>query len=352
MVQTLAYDIGLFGFMVVVGDENISSTGKIVGSYRKLFSMIMRIARELGERRDSNVLFKDVLFNLGYGIHVVDNNLRLVYFNRSIAKNLGWTEDDIGQPIIDIFPSMAKLGHENIYREVFRTGRGVATEEASFLGEGDKRFVRTSLIPISSPEHGISRIVTVIEDITRQRELSEELKDTMRELKVQASTDALTGLYNYRYFSDALPKMIVTSREAKASLCLVVLDLDNLKAYNDLGGHHYGDTLLRVVAHILVQHQTPGDITARYGGDEFVMILRNTNVEGAKNRAELIRTNILAYPFRDEEFLTGGDITASFGVALLTDDIEDADDLMRRADRALYRAKDTGKNRVCVWEET
>jgi diguanylate cyclase (GGDEF)-like protein len=107
-----------------------------------------------------------------------------------------------------------------------------------------------------------------------------------------------------------------------------------------------------VVGHILTQHQSPGDIVARYGGDEFVMILKNTSLEAAKNRAELVRTSILAYPFRDEEYLAGGDVTASFGVAAFTDDVEDSDDLMRRADRALYRAKMEGKNRVRIWEKS
>ncbi len=352
LVIPLIADERMQGLLLIVDRKPEAGLRQKIEDYISLTIQMIQLSNDIGELQHQNFLYADILRSLYSGIHVVDRNLRLIYFNRNLKQEFNLSEEDVGRRITEVMPYIKKHGYEKTYREIFRTERTVTTEETSYLKDTTKRYVRTSLIPIVTPTKGVENVMTIIENITRQRELAEELKDTMRELKKLASTDGLTELYNYRYFSEALPKMMVSAREAKANLCLVVLDLDNLKAYNDLGGHHYGDNLLRVVGHILTQHQSPGDIVARYGGDEFVMIMKNTELEIAKNRAELIRTSILAYPFRDEEYLAGGNVTASFGVAALTDDVEDSDDLMRRADRALYRAKADGKNRVRVWKQT
>jgi len=193
--------------------------------------------------------------------------------------------------------------------------------------------------------------MTIVEDITEQKTLSEELQERMRELRIFATTDGLTKLFNYRYFTENLPKAIRMARETNSAMSLIVLDLDHLKEYNDLGGHHYGDMLLRATADILSKHSKQGDITARYGGDEFVMILRNANTELALKRAESIRESISAFPFLHEEKLPSGNITASFGIAELTGSVQDADELLRRADRALYRAKAKGRNCIHIWAE-
>ncbi len=345
-------DKELCGLIQVIDEKPFEKILPFTKNYREMASLMFRMSKTEIDMQKRNELFDGILQSMTSSIFILDKNLDLIYFNKNFGREFDISEDKVGNPIHDIVPYIRKLGLEKTYREVLRTKRIVVSEEASYSSDTSKRFVRTTIIPISSSKEGEIKILTVIEDITRQRELSEELKDTMRELKKQASTDGLTELYNYRYFSESLPKMIISAREAGANLCLVVLDLDNLKAYNDLGGHHYGDNLLRVVGHILTQHQSPGDIVARYGGDEFVMIMKNTELDVAKNRAELIRTSIVAYPFRDEEYLAGGNVTASFGVASLTEDLEDSDDLMRRADRALYRAKAEGKNRVRVWEKS
>jgi len=342
----------LCGLIEIIDEKPFEKILPFAENYREMAALMFRMSKTEIDMQKRNELFDGILQSMTSSIFIVDKNLNLIYFNKNFGREFDISEDKVGNPIHDIVPYIRKLGLEKTYREVLRTKRIVVSEEASYSSDTSKRFVRTTILPISSSKEGEMKILTVIEDITRQRELSEELKDTMRELKKQASTDGLTELYNYRYFSESLPKMIISAREAGANLCLVVLDLDNLKAYNDLGGHHYGDNLLRVVGHILTQHQSPGDIVARYGGDEFVMIMKNTELDVAKNRAELIRTSIVAYPFRDEEYLAGGNVTASFGVAALTEDLEDSDDLMRRADRALYRAKAEGKNRVRVWESS
>jgi len=340
------------GIIMIIDERLLESHHELIRQYSEIAIMMLNLSDNLSNLHSQSILYSEILKSLHSGIYVVDKELRLLYFNNNSKLGLNLSNKDIGRKINELMPHVEKLGLDKTYREVFRTRRIVTNEEASYLSDSAKHFVRTTLIPIDSSSAETEKVMTIIEDITRQRELAEELKDTMRELRKLASTDGLTELYNYRHFSEALPKMMTSAREAKAELCLIVLDLDNLKAYNDLGGHHYGDNLLRVVGHILTQHQSPGDIVARYGGDEFVMILKNTSLEAAKNRAELVRTSILAYPFRDEEYLAGGDVTASFGVAAFTDDVEDSDDLMRRADRALYRAKMEGKNRVRIWEKS
>ncbi|RKZ31287.1 hypothetical protein DRQ36_02590 [bacterium] len=340
----------LLGALVTIGGNLEVASPKTIEPFTDQGAEVLHIARILRKLRQANALYNDVFQYVDYGIFLVDANLKLLSFNRVMEQFYGLSTEDIGKQLTEVLPYINKFGHESNYTNVFRTGRSITTQETSFIRETERRFVRTKLVPIFGAGEGVQRVMTIIEDITEQRELAEELRETMRELEVQASTDGLTGLYNYRYFSEALPKAIEMARNAGAPLSLVVLDLDNLKEYNDLGGHHYGDNLLRVVAEILKEHESPGDTIARYGGDEFVMILRNTDLTRAENRAELVRSNIVAYPFQDEEHLTGGNVTASFGIAELTAEVADADDLMRRADRALYRAKEEGKNRVCIWE--
>jgi len=331
------------------GKENCKS--ELMEPFLDQGTQVLRIIKILRQLRDANALYSDIIQNVDYGIYMVDNKLRLLSFNRALAEFFDLSANDVGKSLGEAIPFIKRLDYSEIYADIFQTGKSKVFEETTYLKNAQKRYARIKLVPIFSSKGRVRRVMSIIEDITEQKELSEELRETVKELRIRAETDGLTGLNNYRYFSETLPKAIELAHKANAPLSLIVLDLDNLKEYNDLGGHHYGDNLLKVVAQLLMEHESPGDTTARYGGDEFVMILRNTDLESARRRAELIRANIVDYPFADEERLPTGNITASFGVAELTKEINDADNLMRRADRAMYRAKEEGKNRVCVWKK-
>ena len=157
--------------------------------------------------------------------------------------------------------------------------------------------------------------------------------------------DDLTELFNHRHFVNTLTELIQSARQNRSQLALIMSDIDNFKRYNDAHGHPKGDALLRQIAKILVQNTRQGDIVARYGGEEFVIILPGTGRHGARRVAETIRAEVERFHFPGEE--VSGPVTLTLGVAVFPHDASTAEELIQKADQALYQGKRQGKNRVC-----
>jgi diguanylate cyclase (GGDEF)-like protein len=160
--------------------------------------------------------------------------------------------------------------------------------------------------------------------------------------ETRAATDVLTGLPNRRAVEDGLRRMLAQASRTGSPMAAVLLDLDHFKQINDTCGHPRGDDVLAGVGDLLSTTLRGSDFTGRTGGEEFVALLPDTDAEGAVEAAEKLRGAFerLEVPGVDRR------ITASFGVAVFPDDAVDADELLRRADRALYAAKRQGRNRV------
>ena len=168
----------------------------------------------------------------------------------------------------------------------------------------------------------------------------------VQQLSTIATTDALTRLYNRRYFFDALDKAIAQADRNGYALSLVVLDIDFFKRFNDAHGHHCGDLVLMEMGSILdASLRKNVDVAARYGGEEFAIILLHTRIDQALRVAERIRRVIARKTvlFRGSELL----VTCSFGIAEYIGG-ESAAQLVERADASLYQAKESGRNRVCA----
>src|SRR3972149_3636540 len=174
----------------------------------------------------------------------------------------------------------------------------------------------------------------------------ESIKRRDDALKALAITDGLTGLYNYRYFRSALEKEVQSSHRFSRPLSLIMADVDHFKNYNDRNGHAQGDMALKKVAEVLSKTVREVDLGARYGGEEFVVILPETTLEVALNVAERIRRKFEEEEFAYEELQPGGKLTLSLGVATLPADANEAQELVEAADRALYKAKENGRNQV------
>ncbi len=164
------------------------------------------------------------------------------------------------------------------------------------------------------------------------------------EVKLMAITDGLTGLYNHRYFRERLKDEVTRASRYSRPLSVVMIDIDSFKRYNDAHGHPMGDMLLRTLADILKSGIRNSDMVARYGGEEFVVILSETPEDMAVKTAERLRQSVESHKFLNGETQPGGRVTVSLGVASLGKD--GPDELVKRADLALYKAKNTGKNRV------
>lgn len=177
---------------------------------------------------------------------------------------------------------------------------------------------------------------------------NEELEKVNRTLKDMACRDGLTGLYNHRYFQDILCHEVHRADRNNEKFSLVFFDLDHFKQYNDINGHLKGDKLLRKLGQILIKAVRRSDVVARYGGEEFVIVLPSTSKKNAYIVGEKLRRYIEKYPFEGRETQPNGKITVSIGIATCPDDGTERTELIYRADKAMYKAKEGGRNAVCV----
>ncbi len=196
--------------------------------------------------------------------------------------------------------------------------------------------------------------VSLREEIAERHRVEETLRELNAALKSQgkaleeanarlamvAVTDALTGLKNRRYFNERLESAHSLAARKKAPLSLVLADVDGFKIYNDTYGHPAGDEVLRGVAEVLQGVMRTSDLVARYGGEEFAVLLPETDAGGASVAAERLRRAIELRPW------PLCPVTASFGAATLSTGGGCPADLVEKADRALYRSKRSGRNRV------
>ena len=167
-----------------------------------------------------------------------------------------------------------------------------------------------------------------------------------KQLSEKANTDEVTGLYNHRYFQERLNIEIQEAEKHNYKLALVMIDLDYFKYYNDTYGHQQGDLLLKDIGNLIMKSIRDNDIVCRYGGDEFALILQDTTISNATSIAERIRDSVDEKKFLGENNNIGGNITASVGVAIYPDNALDKDELIKKADDAMYKAKFVSKNRV------
>ncbi|MCP5044662.1 MAG: GGDEF domain-containing protein, partial [bacterium] len=162
-------------------------------------------------------------------------------------------------------------------------------------------------------------------------------------------TDGLTRLHNHRFFQDFLSRELKRVDRTAEPLALILIDIDHFKKWNDELGHAGGDEILRKIAQVMNDLVRETDILARYGGEEFALILPKTEVDGAHSLAEKIRAATAESRLVDDLPSTHCPLTVSIGVNVYTGDQQD---LFEGADRALYRAKDSGRDCVVIAGET
>ena len=221
------------------------------------------------------------------------------------------------------------------------------------------RKIETKFSSVTTPEQ-LHSVVGILGNITRamadnNQNLNTRLKQTTQQMEVlhkdldtarnESNTDSLTSLANRKKFDSTMRTSISTMRETGDDLCLLIVDIDHFKKFNDTYGHQTGDQILRLVAQTLRNGLKGADLPARYGGEEFAVILPKTNKHDAFTVAEQIREAIAAKELIKRS--TGenlGRLTVSIGIAQASMDDNSAS-LIERSDKALYLAKDTGRNR-------
>jgi two-component system cell cycle response regulator len=182
--------------------------------------------------------------------------------------------------------------------------------------------------------------------LVRRRRYAERLRDNVQTSIEMAITDALTGLFNRRYMESHFKKLIEQASSRAKPLAVMLLDIDYFKSINDSHGHDAGDDVLREFATRMKRSIRGIDLACRYGGEEFVIVMPETDIGVAAMVAERLRRRIAAEPFPIKAGAERIAVTISIGIAALRDDADDSAALLKRADGALYRAKRDGRNRV------
>lgn len=198
----------------------------------------------------------------------------------------------------------------------------------------------------------LARIYNMLETRFLSREAvnqSKVLERLVKDLQKQIITDPLTNLFNRRFLQEHLPREVAKARRSASSLAVLMIDLDFFKRINDVFGHEAGDVVLQNVAILLKNGIRESDVACRYGGEEFVLVLSEASLDGARKKAESIRMAVmgLALTIRQRSM---GKVSTSIGVAVYPHHGVDMDSLLRAADEALYEAKEDGRNCVVMSE--
>ncbi|OBV36531.1 sensor domain-containing diguanylate cyclase [Janthinobacterium psychrotolerans] len=307
-------------------------------------------------------LLESIVGAVNLGAIVLDDHRSIVLWNRWLERHSGWKADTVlGRDFFEVFP---ELQHKRIesaitqaLRDNFQSLLSQSLHKAPFplyqqsamASESRERMQQAvAVTPISlagARRHCLIQISDVTIAVGREKLLREQ---TMV-LRSQTFSDGLTGVANRRHFDVAIDKEMRRARRSGIPLSLLMIDIDHFKDYNDQYGHQQGDTCLKQVAGALAAMlNRSGDVLARYGGEEFAAILPDTELAKALGLAEAIRKSVRTLSIDNgHEDGAPRHITVSIGVATHSGAAPlDMDQLIGAADRALYQAKDGGRNRV------
>ncbi len=294
--------------------------------------------------RESEEQTRRIIDTASYAYIAMNADGLVTDWNQAAEQTFGWTREEvIGQSLADrIIPTGQREAHRDGVSQFAVGGGGVmlgSRREMTALHRDGREFpVELTIWAVG--EGADATFSALVHDITLRKELE-------RQLQHQAFHDSLTGLANRALFADRVAHAMSRQGRGKRSLAVIFLDLDDFKTVNDSLGHAAGDQLLTAVAERLRGVMRPEDTVARFGGDEFAMLMEETNRESARRVAERVLA-ALRSPFD----LQGKQVFArgSAGVAVAQPGSSPADDLLRHADLAMYTAKARGKGRIEFFE--
>ena len=289
------------------------------------------------------------LWSIGDGVLTTDTAGHVQCMNRIAEQLTGWSKADaVGMEIERVFHIVDELSEdafENPVRKCLRLNQTVAVSNRSALisRTGHRIAIEDTAAPIRGTDGATFGVVIVFHDVSHERQLRHELS-------WQASHDALTGLINRREFEFQVVGALASAKADGDTHALLYLDLDQFKIVNDTCGHGAGDVLLQHLASLLQSHMRDSDVLARLGGDELGVLLLNCPALQALALAEKLREAIKDYRFvwNHNTFEVG----ASIGLVTIDEHSKSTSELLSAADQACYVAKEQGRNRVHVYQET
>lgn len=345
----------------------------IVFSSIMFWLLLRNILRHLDPNNVVPERVRNALDILAEGVIVLDDKSRIVLANTNFVNKINTTTEKlIGRYIDDIPWSSYTLNQRDsnilpwvVARENLKT---VAGEQICItMPNEDTKTFNINCSPILDEGKKFRGQLITFDDITelemKNQQLKktltllnttqEELQNTNKELKDLASKDPLTGCLNRRAFFDAHEEMFLQMKEKEIlSLYCIMFDIDHFKRINDTFGHQAGDEAIKTIANTLHKTLRKPDSICRYGGEEFCILIKNTTLDNCYASAERLRKKIESIKFNENSPLKDHKITCSMGISELNPKILTLSDLIDHADKALYVAKENGRNQVIVWNES
>lgn len=316
-------------------------------------------------RHSIAVDFPDVVANLlTVGLVMVDRRFTVVLWNRFMELNSNVrAEEVLGKNLFDAFPELNRNWLEKKIKSclVLKTPSFSSWRQRPYLfrfkaspalaGEVDFMYQDISIFPIHDPDGAVQGACIAIHDQTELAEamrLLDQATDQALDMEESSQRDALTGLYNRRFFDEQITQEILRARRYSWPLVLAMIDVDHFKPVNDTHGHAGGDVVLRALAARLQGMLRASDTLCRYGGEEFALILPHITLENSRFLLDRLRKSVEGM---EVELDNGARVTltVSVGIAHLQDGLI-AGELVRRADAAMYASKQAGRNCVTCHE--
>ena len=317
--------------MALVWEEMTTTNLKKVGELNPSERLVLAV----DDDQDNLTLVARTLEHEGYKVQTAGSGEQALAILRTSQPDLVLL--DINMPGISGLETLAKLRMKDLYTSViFVSARSETADIVKGLDSGADDYVCKPF----DPHELLGRVRAQL----RIKDLNDKLRAANKRLEELVDIDDLTGLYNMRSIYSKLDNEISRAKRHNRAVAVVMMDMDNFKQVNDTHDHLFGSFVLAEVGKIIQQTVRQVDFAARYGGDEFLIALSETTIEGANLFCERLRKAIHAHTFTKDN--NSMKLTASLGVAAIEPSIEflDAKSLVRCADHALYDAKRGGKN--------
>lgn len=309
---------------------------------------------------DTTALLDFIVHRAHVGIFVINREREIILWNQFMEINSECSaEHATGKNLFELFPELPRKWLERKIESVFilKNFSFTSWEQRPYLfkfihnrpvtGGIDHMRQDCTLMPIKDSAGEVTHVCFTLFDATDTSIYQTQLKKVMAKLEIASNIDSLTNLYNRRFVENALSKEFSRALRHKHSLSLILADIDHFKQVNDKYGHLVGDEVLRIASKRLKECLRTFDIVGRYGGEEFIVLLPETDIEGAKLFAERMRHTIENDPIQaGDESLS---ITISLGITEINKRIQVYEDLISEADKALYFSKAAGRNMATVF---
>ena len=332
----------------------------VVGSL-SFYVYLRFVLRQLNPQRVIPGRVRDALDTLAEGLVILDKNQRIVLANKAFLKVTGQSEKEvIGEKIGTLrFEGVEEHSGVQPWDTAQRTGENASNLLMKTSLGGQEVTFSVSCAPIFDNKGVSHGLIASFEDVTSLQKKTQLLKDMLNELDAStaeikrqnqeleflATRDPLTSVRNRRSFFELFNRLFSKANQEESDLAGFMVDIDHFKSINDNHGHAVGDEVLRKVAQCLEQTTREQDIVCRYGGEEFSVLLPDTNIEDAAQIAEGVRREI------QELKPAGLDVTASLGVSSMAQQPGSPQDLLEHADKCLYVAKRNGRNQVVRYDQ-